>query len=64
MKCPYCQKEFSQVIDSEKRDGTTVRRRECLECKNRFSTVEIDLVEWQRFRKVEELLVMLNKKLP
>lgn len=63
MMCPYCQKEFSSVIDSRKHEGHTVRRRECMECKNRFSTIEIDLVEWQRFQKVEELLVMLKERI-
>jgi len=40
MKCPFCLNESSKVID--KRDsGTSIRRRrECLNCKKRFTTYE------------------------
>lgn len=42
MKCPACQYPESKVLDSRPADeGTTIRRRrECLECKNRFTTYE------------------------
>ncbi len=41
MLCPYCQTERSRVIDTtkDKRWGVR-RRRECLVCGQRFSTVE------------------------
>ncbi|MBN2203344.1 MAG: transcriptional repressor NrdR [Candidatus Aenigmarchaeota archaeon] len=43
MFCPYCSSSKSMVVD--KRDtgenGAIRRRRECLECKNRFTTYEI-----------------------
>lgn len=42
MICPYCRSNDSKVVD--KRDnnetGVTRRRRECLECKKRFTTYE------------------------
>jgi transcriptional repressor NrdR len=42
MKCPFCQKTKSKVVD--KRDnsetGVTRRRRECLFCTKRFTTYE------------------------
>src|SRR3990167_10343278 len=42
MKCPFCQSEASQVLES--RDSTegevTRRRRECLKCSKRFTTYE------------------------
>lgn len=43
MHCPFCQEEETKVIDSRLNDeGSQVRRRrECLECKERFTTYEI-----------------------
>jgi len=41
MYCPKCKKENTSVIDSRDVDDRTVRRRrECLECKYRFTTYE------------------------
>lgn len=42
MRCPFCKFEDSKVIDSRSsNDGKVVRRRrECLECKRRFTTKE------------------------
>jgi len=54
MKCPYCSKVNSKVVDSRiTRDGDTVRRRrECLSCSRRFTTYE----------RVERLPLVLIKK--
>ncbi|MGN0556250.1 MAG: transcriptional regulator NrdR [Acutalibacteraceae bacterium] len=43
MKCPFCSYTESKVIDSRPTDeGTRIRRRrECLECKGRFTTYEV-----------------------
>ncbi|MGA2111991.1 MAG: transcriptional regulator NrdR [Anaerolineales bacterium] len=41
MKCPYCGAEDSRVIDTtHDAKGGVRRRRECLGCKQRFSTYE------------------------
>lgn len=42
MKCPVCQCLESKVLDSRPADGgsTIRRRRECMECKKRFTTYE------------------------
>ena len=41
MLCPYCQYEKSKVIDTTKNaPGGIRRRRECLKCGERFSTLE------------------------
>ena len=53
MKCPVCHKD-TKVIDSRSSDGdyATRRRRECLKCSFRFSTLEepeiLDLVVVKR----------------
>ena len=42
MKCPHCGHEEDKVVDSRpSQDGNAVRRRrECLKCKERFTTYE------------------------
>jgi len=42
MKCPFCAHEEDKVVDSRSsQDGRAVRRRrECLKCKERFTTYE------------------------
>jgi len=54
VKCPYCGKARNKVIDSRlSKDSTVIRRRrECLECRKRFTTYE----------RVEEILPMVVKK--
>lgn len=54
MKCPFCDDLENRVIDSRLTQDNDVirRRRECLECKRRFTTYE----------RVEETLPMVVKK--
>ena len=41
MKCPYCGSENLKVVDSRSADdGSIRRRRQCEECKKRFTTYE------------------------
>lgn len=40
MKCPYCSFEDSKVTDSRAMEGGIRRRRECLSCGQRFTTIE------------------------
>lgn len=42
MKCPFCNHDGSKVIDSRPADDNTVirRRRECEQCKKRYTTYE------------------------
>ncbi|AKJ02523.1 transcriptional regulator NrdR [Archangium gephyra] len=54
MRCPFCQDAENKVIDSrESHEGSVIRRRrECLQCKRRFTTYE----------RVEELYPLIVKK--
>ncbi len=53
MKCPYCGFTESKVIDSRPTEGGDIRRRrECLECAQRFTTYE----------KIETMPIMVVKK--
>ena len=40
MVCPYCKHSDTQVLDSRDGPDGVRRRRECLKCKNRFTTYE------------------------
>src|SRR3989338_3053541 len=54
MKCPYCNYEETQVIDSRDTENleATRRRRECTKCNKRFTTYE----------RVEEADIVVVKK--
>jgi transcriptional repressor NrdR len=54
MKCPYCDADNDRVVDSRaSQEGFTIRRRrECLDCKHRYTTYE----------RLEELQVKVVKK--
>jgi len=40
VKCPYCHRENTEVIETRDGDEATRRRRECKDCKKRFTTYE------------------------
>lgn len=40
MRCPYCQYRDSRVTDSRANDDGIRRRRECISCGERFTTIE------------------------
>ena len=42
MRCPFCKEDRDKVVDSRSSDAGRVirRRRQCLECKKRFTTYE------------------------
>ncbi len=47
MKCPYCGHSDDRVLDTRvQKEGSIRRRRECLECKARFSTLETLLLHF------------------
>ena len=54
MKCPYCNYEETQVIDTRDTENleSTRRRRECMKCEKRFTTYE----------RVEEADIIIVKK--
>lgn len=42
MTCPVCF-EKTKVVDSRHHEDSVTRRRECLSCGHRFTTIEVDL---------------------
>lgn len=56
MLCPKCKSDNLKVYDSRPSNESTWRRRMCLDCKCRFSTVEINLDEYQDLKDVEAIM--------
>ena len=53
MKCPFCGKDNTKVIDSRPTDDSSIRRRrQCDECGKRFTTYE----------KIESMPLIVIKK--
>ena len=52
MKCPHCGQTDSKVVDSRTAEGGVRRRRECLECGDRYTT----------FEQLQRTVVMVLKK--
>jgi transcriptional repressor NrdR len=77
MKCPYCNEDNTQVVDTrENEEGDTVRRRRrCLSCDKRFTTyerVELQLplvvkkngsrVDFDRDKLISSMTLALRKR--
>lgn len=52
MKCPFCGRTATKVLDSRATDGGIRRRRFCIECEERFTTYE----------QVQRAVIMVVKK--
>ena len=44
-QCPACGRSYSKIVDTRIRHGYRFRRRECLSCGARWSTVEVRAIE-------------------
>lgn len=64
MKCPKCEAD-TRVVDSRPReDGSIFRRRECLECRFRFSSLEtVWIKKTSKQLELEKLIAALAKHL-
>ena len=63
MRCPYCSTEDTKVIDSRlANDGEGVRRRrECLNCHERFTTYERSELQFPSVKKNDGSLVEFSE---
>lgn len=59
VQCPRCNGE-SKVIDSRDGESARRRRRECLRCKNRYSTYEIHAAEYDRLQATKVDMRQIN----
>lgn len=59
MNCPFCNAHSSEikVIDTRQTKKLTRRRRECLTCNERFSTMEFVTVDGETVTDVDILLI-------
>lgn len=58
MNCPTCGAK-SKVLNSH---SPPKRRRECLACKARWTTVEVGRDEWERLKRVARYMNELQKQ--
>jgi len=63
MQCPKCQDELPMVVDSRKKPYGVYRRRECLVCGHRYSTVEIDVKRYKLLQCVEDFVLDIAEEL-
>ena len=62
MLCPKCKSDKLTCIDSRPSGDTTRRRRMCLDCKCRFSTMEIEVEEYKELQTEGKLLAAMLEK--
>nr|WP_259549237.1 hypothetical protein [Heyndrickxia oleronia] len=64
MKCPSCQSSNYKVTNSRSRSSYIKRRRECIDCGERWTTVEIHEKELQVLNRVGKYpaIVMIGGK--
>lgn len=53
LKCKKCNTDaYVKIIDSRKKYGTKIRYRQCMKCKRKWKTIEIDY--WEYVQKVKD----------
>ena len=60
MICPKCNSNNLTCIDSRPSENVTRRRRVCCECKHRFSTIEINISEYNELKDNQMLLTNMR----
>ena len=63
MNCPKCGDNDPIVIDSRQKPYGTRRRRECLVCGHRYSTVEVSVERYQLWQESEDLILNISQKI-
>lgn len=61
MLCPRCNSTQVFVVDSRPHGDTTRRRRECRDCKVRFSTLEVLELDYKDLKGKEAILARVLK---
>ena len=54
MKCPMCGSDNITTADSRSDNDSVVRRKKCLECNHRWTTIEIDRDQWYSALQIKE----------
>ena len=61
MTCPKCGADALTIVDSRPFGYITRRRRKCLNCTERFNTLEITEAEWNDYKRKESFLEAIAK---
>ena len=64
MKCPFCHAEDTKVVDSRlvSEENEVRRRRECIQCKERFTTYEVVEITLPRLIKKDGSFVQFREE--
>lgn len=54
MKCPMCGSGSTATLDSRSDNDSVVRRKKCLECNHRWTTIEIDKDQWYSALQIKD----------
>ena len=54
MKCPMCGSDNTVTVDSRSNSDNIIRRKKCLTCNHRWSTIEIDKDQWYSALQIKE----------
>lgn len=54
MKCPMCGSDNIKTADSRPEHDSITRRKKCLVCNYRWSTIEIDKDQWHSALQIKE----------
>lgn len=54
MKCPMCGSDNITTVDSRSAHDSIVRRKKCIVCNHRWSTIEIDKDQWYSALQIKE----------
>lgn len=63
MICPKCQDDMTEVIDSRVMPYGVRRRRECLVCDHRWTTVEIDVDQYKTLQRIARSMREITQEL-
>lgn len=54
MNCPMCGSDSTATLDSRSDNDSVVRRKKCLKCNYRWTTIEIDKDQWYSALQIKE----------
>lgn len=55
MNCPLCHHEESRTVRTDAQASEIRRRRECLRCKHRWTTLELAAEDVQKLEQIRDL---------
>lgn len=53
-RCPECQSINVEITESRPREKFFYRRRRCIDCEKRYTTVEIPIEKFEEYERIEQ----------